>query len=94
MIFVGKLFNCLTNKQWRYNSACHLFCDKPENLEELHKFAQRIGLKRSWFQNNPTLPHYDLTSNKRNQAIKAGAVSTDKHREVYYIRRWRNVLKD
>lgn len=42
------------------------------DLQELHRFAQRLGLKREWFQNK-SAPHYDLTANKREQAIRMGA---------------------
>jgi len=89
MIFVGILFPCLKNKRWRYNQACHLFCDRPESLEELHNLAQRIGLRRSWFQGNSVLPHYDLTASKRERAIKAGADIVDRKCEGTYIRKWR-----
>jgi len=62
--------------------SCHLFPEGPatEALEELHTFARRIGLKRSWFQAAPTgrmagsVPHYDLTAGKRAQAVAAGAI--------------------
>ena len=49
------------------------------NEEELHKFAQKMGLKRDWYQchsQNPKRkrPHYDLTTKKAlNRAINAGA---------------------
>ena len=33
------------------------------NLKELHEFAEKIGLKKEWFQNKK-YPHYDLTSKK------------------------------
>lgn len=89
MIFVGILFPCLRNRQWRYNQACHLFCDSPESLEELHTLAQRIGLRRSWFQSNSVLPHYDLTASKRDKAIKAGANIVNRNCEGDYIRKWR-----
>jgi hypothetical protein len=54
--------------------SCHLTTDGP--IEELHTFAVRIGLRREWCQhtNNPIHIHYDLTPNKREQALKAGAV--------------------
>ena len=44
------------------------------DLDELHRLAARIGLRRSWFQNHGTFPHYDVSSGKRYQAIAAGAV--------------------
>ena len=53
---------------------CHMATDS-DDLEELHQFAERIGLKRDWFQARPGLPHYDLTPNKRRLAIEHGAVS-------------------
>jgi hypothetical protein len=31
-------------------------------------------LKREWFQEREKLPHYDLTRNKRREAIKLGAI--------------------
>jgi hypothetical protein len=52
--------------------SCHLTTDG--DLEELHAFAERIGLRRSWFQQHKVMPHYDLTPNKRAQALRAGAV--------------------
>jgi Protein of unknown function (DUF4031) len=60
----------------------HLTAD---TVEELHQLAERIGLKREWFQPACTkLPcividevcphfHYDVTKSKRVQAIRAGA---------------------
>ena len=45
-----------------------------DTLEELHKFAKELGLKRSWFQEKGSLSHYDLTTQrKRNQAQEMGA---------------------
>lgn len=49
-----------------------------ESEEELHEFAQKMGLKREWFQ-QPKKPlmrnaHYDLTTKtKIGQALDAGA---------------------
>lgn len=58
---------------------CHLFADTQE---ELHEFAESIGLRRSWFQPGKPLKggrpshlwHYDVTEGKRAEAVKAGAV--------------------
>jgi Protein of unknown function (DUF4031) len=55
---------------------------------ELHEFAERIGLRRAWFQtckhNVACQPaercphwHYDVTDTKRALAIAAGAVPID-----------------
>jgi len=52
---------------------CHLFAD---DLDELHEFAEKIGLKRNWFQHPPkaSYPHYDLSPSFRAKALKAGAL--------------------
>ena len=57
--------------KWPYREFCHLTAD---TIRELHDMAERIGLKREWFQPHRSYPHYDLTKNKRTQAVKAGAI--------------------
>jgi hypothetical protein len=50
---------------------------QADTLEELHAMADRLGLKRSWFQSRRGKPwhdHYDLTRAKRDQAIRLGAI--------------------
>lgn len=53
--------------------ASHLTVD-DSNLDALHSFAAGIGLIKRWFQPHPTHPHYDLTANRRERALRAGAV--------------------
>jgi hypothetical protein len=55
--------------------------DKPE----LHTFAKKIGLQRSWFQDKPRgLWHYDVTERKRREAVAADAVEISwRDREVW-----------
>ena len=52
--------------------SCHLTTDGT--LDELHAFAERIGLRRAWFQEHTSAPHYDLTPSKQARALLAGAV--------------------
>lgn len=59
---------------WRGQLWCHLLADSND---ELHEFAARLGLRRSWFQGVSRFPHYDLTANKRAQAIRLGAQAMD-----------------
>ena len=51
----------------------HLACESGDDLEELHTFAQSIGLRRDWFQNHRLIPHYDLKPRLRRAAVAAGA---------------------
>lgn len=51
--------------------SCHLTADSDE---ELHAFAAKLGLKRSWFQLHRVINHYDLTASKRALAVELGAV--------------------
>lgn len=64
---------------------CHLFTDSAD-LTELHAVAARIGMRRSWFQNDGDLPHYDLTPPRRAAAVARGAVECDKYKTVECIR--------
>lgn len=49
----------------------HLMADTDD---ELHEFAHRLGLKRSWHQKPGTpISHYDVTESKRQLALKLGA---------------------
>lgn len=41
--------------------------------EELHSFARRLGLRREQFQEHERLPHYDLRSGVREEALSLGA---------------------
>ena len=50
---------------------------QADTADELHEFAARLGLKRSWFQSKPGRPeydHYDLTRSKRDLALRIGAI--------------------
>ena len=66
---------CLPNKNWRWRQSTHLIAD---TLDELHAFAERLGFRRSWFQDGGTCPHYDLTVSKHKQAVALGAINLDR----------------
>lgn len=63
--------------------SCHLTCDG--NLEELHRFAESIGLRRAWFQRS-SIPHYDLTPNKRALAVRSGAEEVSTVEAIKHLR--------
>ncbi len=70
-VYVDELRANLTGSaSFPFKKYCHLTAD---TLDELHIMATRIGLDRSWFQDDKHHPHYDLTSSKRAQAIQCGA---------------------
>jgi hypothetical protein len=55
-----------TTAYWSHLSA--------DTKDELHGFAERIGLRRDWFCDEPTGAwHYEVTASKRWHAINAGA---------------------
>ena len=72
--------------EWRGKLWCHLVAD---SLDELHEFAAHLGLRFSWFQGASRFPHYDLSANKRLQAIKLGAQAITARTAVLYARRVR-----
>jgi hypothetical protein len=63
---------------------CHMVAD---SVEELHAMADIIGLKRNWFQDKGSMPHYDICLSKRKRAIKAGATVINRHDLAALIRR-------
>ena len=77
MVYVDDMMACIPNRNWRWNRACHLFAD---TLDELHEFAAKLRMKRSWFRHKGgnSLPHYDLTANKRLESVAIGAVPLDR----------------
>jgi hypothetical protein len=50
----------------------HMWSDN--SIEELMTFARRPGLKVEWFQAR-ALPHFDVSKQVREQAIKLGAIA-------------------
>lgn len=62
----------VTARVGRINAVwSHLMADTDE---ELHAFAAKLGLRRSWHQHPGTaLSHYDVTEPKRQLALRLGA---------------------
>lgn len=58
----------------RHTHWCHLLAD---TREELHAFADRLGLRRAWFQDDPVRWHYDITPGMRRRAVALGAEQID-----------------
>lgn len=80
---------CYVDKpRWAYRRMfmCHLIAD---SLEELHEMADRIGIKRQWFQSDGSFPHYDICKAKRALAVEVGAQQPDTHAFVEVMRRFR-----
>jgi len=73
---------------WRLGPSCHLIAD---TIDELHSFADRLGMRRSWFQDDPKLRHYDLTAKRRAVAVRLGAVELDRREFVAKARDLRGV---
>lgn len=73
---------------WQGLKWCHLLAD---DLDELHRFASRLGLHRSSYQGPPktTAPHYDITGFERKRAIALGARICSRDEIVAVFRRVR-----
>lgn len=82
-VYVDELSPCVKSAKWHYDHACHLVAD---SVEELQDFARKLGLKSSWFQDRPYLPHYDLTTGKRTKAVRLGAIELDQAQFIEFMR--------
>lgn len=54
-----------------------------ESEDELHEFAEKLGLKREWYQKHNRHPHYDLTTKRA--AARALALGAKKVGTLYLI---------
>lgn len=72
---------------WRHGPSCHLIAD---SVDELIEFAERMGLKREWFQPKSS-PHFDLTAEGREIAIRNGAIELTQRNFVVKLREIRIV---
>lgn len=59
----------------------HMMAD---SLDELHEMADKIGIKRKWFQGD----HYDICLSKRHEAVAHGAVEITMREMVVVKRRF------
>jgi hypothetical protein len=55
-------------------------------IEDLHKFALTIGVKRHFFHSSAKIKHYDISGDQLDNAIIAGAVQVSS-RELIRISR-------
>lgn len=65
---------------WRGRRWAHLVSDRSH--EELHRFANRLGLRRVSFQDD----HYDIDGERREAAIALGAAPVDSRELVRRLR--------
>jgi hypothetical protein len=87
-VYVDNMRPVAQTRCWPYAHACHLIAD---SIEELHDFAlKKLGLQKSWFQKaEGNIPHYDLTSGKRWQALRLGAIEITDKELVDKMNEWR-----
>jgi hypothetical protein len=64
----------------------HMVADTPE---ELHAMADKIGVNRKWFQDNPDHPHYDICQSKKKLAMSFGAIEIYNSELVILLRKMR-----
>ena len=65
---------------WRGRRWAHLVSD--ESYEELHAFAERLGVPRRAFQGD----HYDVPADLRERALALGATAVDSRDLVRRLR--------
>lgn len=61
----------------------HMLAD---TLDELHSMARAIGMRRTWYQ-PVSFPHYDVSLERREHAVRLGAIRVDRRGVVEVKRR-------
>ncbi len=89
-VYVDPLRDWGGSKGFRWKTSCHMYADTDE---ELHTMALAIGMKKTWFQGDPRLPHYDLRPERRVAAVAAGAVEHTRS-EMKAVMRHRRFLRE
>ena len=69
-VYVDRAKVPFKGKEW-----CHLMAD---TLEELHHFANMLGIDSRLFHRSASYPHYDITLQMRVIAIAHGAIDADR----------------
>ncbi len=85
-VYVDEIFNYPGKGRW-----CHMIAD---DLKELHRMADLIGLRREWFQNTARHPHYDLRQSKRMLALKYGAIEITREELLRKVTRATTPISD
>jgi hypothetical protein len=68
---------------WRGRRWAHLLAD---DLDELHAFAERLGLPRRAFQEKRSGAHYDIDAALRERALALGAMAISRHADRERVR--------
>jgi len=66
--------------RWRGRHWAHIVSD--ESYEELHAFADQLGVARAWFQGD----HYDVPTEVRDTALRRGATPVSSAELVVRLR--------
>ena len=72
----------LVDYGWKRGPSCHLIGD---TISELIEFAVSIGMRPEWYQPKSS-PHFDLTADAREYAVKHGAIELDRRAFVEKLR--------
>ncbi len=75
---------------WRHGPSCHLIGD---SVDELIEFAVGLGLKAEWFQPKSS-PHFDLTAEGREIAVKNGAIELNQRELITKLREIRQKQRE
>lgn len=65
--------------EYRGHQWCHMLAD---TLQELHEFAELIGVDKRLFHRDASYPHYDITVEMRETALENGAIKADRKKII------------
>ena len=89
MIYVDPLMDFGWVLRGRKTKSCHMTADWG-SVEDLHRMAEAIGMKRAWFQPWPhsSIDHYDLTPSRRAAAVALGVKELTRQEAYAHWKAW------
>lgn len=89
-VYIDPLYKWGRKGRFRWAHSSHMYAD---SLAELHEMADKIGLRREWFQDDERLPHYDLRPKHRETAVTLGVIEHTRTQMQEFLRTKREERK-
>jgi len=93
-IYVGECYQQFFPKEEKRYMVFDLFTDKPEHLEELHRFAESFKISRKCFKEDSYFPHYEIVFGCGCKTLRLAACPVDAATQKEFAGRWQVITME